>query len=118
MTVTKTEDTTTQASAPRPRLWQYYIQTVRPKLMQEFGLTNVHAAPRLQKIVLNVGLGEAPKNAKLLDTVVEELAVITGQRPVVTKARKAISNFSLMCALIAVELISKKSQVHRPETCP
>jgi large subunit ribosomal protein L5 len=84
-----------EAAAPRPRLLDHYVRVVRPKVMQEFGLTNVHAAPRLAKIVLNVGLGEAPKNPKLLETVVEEVAVVAGQRPVVTRAKKAISNFSL-----------------------
>jgi large subunit ribosomal protein L5 len=80
---------------PPPRLRGYYRETVAPKLMQEFGFTNPHELPRLTKIVINVGLGEAPKNPKLLDTTVEELAVITGQRPVVTRAKKAISNFAL-----------------------
>ncbi len=84
-----------EAPAPRPRLLDHYQQTVRPKLIQDFGLVNVHAVPRLLKIVVNVGLGEAPKNPKLLDTIVAELAAITGQRPVVTRAKKAISNFSL-----------------------
>ncbi len=88
-----------EAPAPSPRLREHYVNTVRSKLMQEFGLTNVHAAPRLEKIVLNVGLGEAPKNPKLLDTVVEELAMITGQRPVVTRAKKAISNFALRAGM-------------------
>jgi large subunit ribosomal protein L5 len=77
----------------------YYLDTVRPKLMQEFGLKNVHQAPRLVKIVLNTGLGEAPKAPKLLDAAVEELGVIAGQRPVVTRARKAISNFSLRAGM-------------------
>ena len=67
--------------------------------MQEFGFKNVHDAPRLLKIVLNVGLGEAPKNAKLLEATVAELAAITGQKPVVTKAKKAISNFSLRAGM-------------------
>ncbi|MFQ6046449.1 MAG: 50S ribosomal protein L5 [Gemmatimonadales bacterium] len=82
-------------AAPRPRLLVHYRNTVRAKLMQEFGFENPHQVPRLVKIVLNVGLGEAPRNPKLLDAAVEELAAITGQRPVVTRARKAISNFSL-----------------------
>jgi large subunit ribosomal protein L5 len=55
--------------------------------------------PRLEKIVLNVGLGDAPKNPKLLDSVVEELGIITGQRPVITRARKAISNFGLRAGM-------------------
>ncbi|KPJ90561.1 MAG: 50S ribosomal protein L5, partial [Gemmatimonas sp. SG8_17] len=67
--------------------------------MQEFGFANVHQAPKLVKIVLNTGLGEAPKTPKVLDAAVEELAVISGQRPVVTKAKKAISNFSLRAGM-------------------
>jgi large subunit ribosomal protein L5 len=81
--------------APVPRLVEYYKNTVCPKLLKEFEFTNPHQAPRLLKIVLNVGLGDAQKNPKQLDAVVSELAVIAGQRPVVTKAKKAISNFSL-----------------------
>jgi large subunit ribosomal protein L5 len=80
---------------PPPRLRGYYRETVVPKLTQEFGFSNPHELPRLTKIVINVGLGEAPKNPKLLDTTVDELAVITGQRPVVTRAKKAISNVAL-----------------------
>ena len=84
-----------QVPAPPPRLRDYYRGTVRPKLAQEFGFDNAHRLPRLEKIVLSVGLGEATKNAKLLDTTVEELGAIAGQKPVVTRAKKAISNFSL-----------------------
>jgi len=84
-----------QVPAPPPRLRAYYRETVRPKLAQEFGFDNPHRLPRLEKIVINVGLGEATKNAKLLDTTVDELAAIAGQKPVVTRAKKAISNFSL-----------------------
>jgi len=89
----------TQAEAPTPRLLEYYVHMVRPKLMKEFSFGNVHQAPQLNKIILNVGLGEAPKNPKVLDSVVEELTKITGQRPVVTKAKKAISNFSLRAGM-------------------
>lgn len=63
--------------------------------MEKFGWDNPHQIPKLEKVVLNVGLGEAPKNQKLLDSVVEELGVITGQKAVLTRARKSISNFSL-----------------------
>ncbi len=91
--------TTTDVSAPSPRLNEHYVNVVRAKIMQEFGFKNVHDAPRLLKIVLNVGLGEAPKNAKLLEATVAELAAITGQKPVVTKAKKAISNFSLRAGM-------------------
>jgi large subunit ribosomal protein L5 len=79
----------------KPRLQVYYEDRVRGKLGEQFGFTNPYRVPRLEKIVINVGLGEAPKNAKLMDSVVEELGIITGQRAVVTRARKAISNFGL-----------------------
>ena len=85
--------------APPPRMQEYYANTVRPKLMKDFGFDNVHQAPRLKKIVLNVGLGEAPKAPKLLDAAMDELASIAGQRPVVTRAKKAISNFSLRAGM-------------------
>lgn len=89
----------TRPPAPTPRLFVHYVNTVRPKLMKEFGFGNVHQAPTLKKIVLNVGLGEAPKTPKVLDAAVEELSVIAGQRPVVTRAKKAISNFSLRAGM-------------------
>ncbi len=85
--------------APVPRLHERYLNVVRPKLVKDFQLRNIHEAPMLTKIVLNVGMGEAPKNAKLLDAAVAELGAITGQRPVVTRARKAISNFSLRAGM-------------------
>lgn len=80
---------------PAPRLHGYYKATVVPKLQQQFGLANLHQVPALTKIVINVGLGEAIKQPKLLDSVVEELALITGQRPVRKKAKKSIANFGL-----------------------
>ncbi len=84
---------------PVPRLRERYVNVVRPKLIKDFQLRNMHQAPTLTKIVLNVGMGEAPKNAKLLDAAVAELKAITGQQPVVTRARKAISNFSLRAGM-------------------
>lgn len=78
-----------------PRLQAFYQSTVRARLAKSFGLTNPHQVPRLTKIVLNVGLGDASKNPKQLDAVVEEMAAISGQRPVVTKAKKSIANFNL-----------------------
>jgi large subunit ribosomal protein L5 len=80
---------------PPPRLRDFYRETVRARLMTQFSLKNTHQVPALEKIVLNVGLGEALKQPKLLDSVVEELALITGQRPVRKKAKKSISNFGL-----------------------
>lgn len=79
----------------KPRLQTHYNTHVRPKLLEEFGFTNPHQVPSLQKIVLNVGVGEASKDQKLLESVVEELAIITGQKPMVNRARQSISNFGL-----------------------
>ncbi len=81
--------------APRPRLLEHYEQRVRAKLAQQFGLGNAHEVPKLVKIVLNVGMGDAPKNPKGLEAATAELAAITGQHPVVTRAKKAIANFNL-----------------------
>lgn len=78
-----------------PRLLEYYHKTIRERLKQQFGLKNVMQIPRIDKIVLNVGLGEASKNPKALDAVMDEMVAIAGQRPVVTRAKKAISNFGL-----------------------
>jgi large subunit ribosomal protein L5 len=77
------------------RLKERYQRDVLPRLMKEIGYTNPLQVPRLDKIVLNVGLGEAIQNAKALDVAAEELAAVTGQKPVITKARKAIANFKL-----------------------
>ncbi len=81
--------------APRPRLLEHYEQRIRPKVAQQFGFKNPHEIPKLVKIVLNVGMGDAPKNPKALDAAVAELAAITGQRPVVTRAKTSIANFNL-----------------------
>src|SRR3954464_13285122 len=84
-----------EKGAERPRLQRFYEETVRGKLQEQFGFRTPMQVPRMEKITLNVGLGEAQKNPKLLEGVVAEIAQITGQRPVITKAKKAISNFSL-----------------------
>ena len=81
------------------RLRRHYLERVQPKLREEFGFTNVNQIPRPVKVVLNVGVGEASRNQKFLDSVVEELSVISGQKPVVTRARKSISNFSLRAGM-------------------
>ena len=80
---------------PAPRLKGFYNETVRPKLTQQFGFKNPHQVPQLEKIVINVGVGEAIKQPKALDSVVDELARITGQQPVRKKAKKSIANFGL-----------------------
>jgi len=77
------------------RLKDKYNEDVLPELMKEFGYRNVMEAPRLTKITVNMGVGEAKTNAKLLDDAVEELTLICGQRPKVTRARKSIAGFKL-----------------------
>jgi large subunit ribosomal protein L5 len=80
---------------PPPRLRDHYRSTVKPKLMKQFGFVNTHQTPSIEKIVLNVGLGEAIKQPKMLDAVVDELSIITGQRPVRKRAKKSIANYGL-----------------------
>jgi large subunit ribosomal protein L5 len=79
----------------KPRLQQHFEERVSPRLMEQFEYDNPYRVPRIEKIVVNVGMGEAARNPKILDTVVDELGEITGQKAVVTKARKSISNFGL-----------------------
>jgi len=78
-----------------PRMLEKYTTQVIPQLMKEFGLENPNAVPRLTKVTINMGLGEATQNGKLIETATAELALITGQKPVVTKARKSIATFKL-----------------------
>lgn len=77
------------------RIHQYYLDEVVPALQQQFGYGNIMEVPKLHKIVLNMGLGEAVQNAKLLDGGMEQLAIISGQKPVITKARKSIAAYKL-----------------------
>jgi large subunit ribosomal protein L5 len=77
------------------RLKQYYQKSVVPALTKEFGYKNIMAVPRLDKISVNIGLGEATQNAKLMDGAVNELGQIAGQKPVITKAKKSIAAFKL-----------------------
>jgi len=79
----------------RPRLQERYRQEVVGKLSQEFGYQNVHQVPKVEKVVVNMGVGAATQNAKLLEKAVEELTAITGQKPLVRRARKSIANFKL-----------------------
>ncbi len=78
-----------------PRLKAHYANTVRPKLQEEFQFTNPHQVPKLLKIVLNVGMGEAATDQKLLESVIEELGIISGQKANVNRAKKSIANFKL-----------------------
>jgi large subunit ribosomal protein L5 len=78
-----------------PRLRVRYGKEIVPALMKHFNYTNIMAVPKLEKIVINMGLGEAIANAKILDVAVDELSRISGQRPVITRAKKSIANFKL-----------------------
>jgi large subunit ribosomal protein L5 len=74
---------------------ELYTKEVRKKIQDEFKIKNPMAVPKIEKVVLNMGMGEAIQNAKILDTAIEELSTITGQKPVVTKAKKSIASFKL-----------------------
>jgi len=82
-----------------PRLKERYREEVVPALMKEFGYRNVMQVPRLEKIVVNIGLGEAIQNPKALDSAGEDVAVITGQKPVITRAKQSIANFKLRAGM-------------------
>ena len=77
------------------RLKQEYREKVIPQMMKQFSYKNIMQVPKLEKIVINMGLGEAIQNVKILESAQKEMAAITGQKPVITKARKAIANFKL-----------------------
>jgi large subunit ribosomal protein L5 len=94
-----TTDHTPKAREGTPRLQAYYEQTVRPRLAKEFGLANPHQVPRVEKVVLNIGMGDASKNPKQLEAAVEELGAVTGQKATVTRAKKAIANFGLRAGM-------------------
>ena len=95
------------------RMHQYYMQEVVPVLQQRFGYRNIMQVPRLEKIVLNMGLGEAIQNPKLLDAGVEQLAAISGQKPVITKARKSIAAYKLRTGMsIGVKATLRKDRMY------
>src|SRR5205085_12064622 len=99
MAKTKEVDKTAKAAIvekpPKSRLRGHYQQTVLPALVKEFEYDTPMEAPRLEKIVVNMGVGESQKDAKLLDNSVRDMATISGQAPVITVAKNAISNFRL-----------------------
>jgi large subunit ribosomal protein L5 len=76
-------------------LKEKYVQEVLPALMKKFSYSNIMEAPRLEKVVLNMGIGEGKDNPKLLDAAVKEISLITGQRPVITKAKKSVASYKL-----------------------
>jgi large subunit ribosomal protein L5 len=89
------KDEGSEESKFSPRMREAYLQKVVPALMKEFGYKNIMQVPKLERIVLNVGMGEAIQNVKLLESAAAELGVITGQKALITKARKAIATFKL-----------------------
>jgi len=82
-----------------PRVKELYTKQVIPSMMKEFSYSNVMQVPRLEKIVLNMGLGEAVKDIKIIDNAVRDLTMITGQKPVVTRAKKSIATFKLRAGM-------------------
>ncbi|MBR6616862.1 MAG: 50S ribosomal protein L5 [Oscillospiraceae bacterium] len=77
------------------RLKEQYVSTVAPALMQKFGYKSVMQIPKLEKVVINVGAGEAKDNSKVIDAIMNDLAIITGQKPIVCRAKKSVANFKL-----------------------
>jgi len=80
---------------PTPRLKERYRQQVLPRLQQELGFSNPMQVPRVEKVVVNMGVGDALKDGRMLEAAVDDLTIITGQKPVITKARKSIAGFKL-----------------------
>ena len=95
MTTTSTEQTSAGQARPLPRLKQRYREEIREALQQEFQFANVMQIPGLVKVVVNMGVGEAARDSKLIDGAVKDLATITGQKPQVTRSRKSIAQFKL-----------------------
>lgn len=97
----------------QPRLKQHYEKNVVPRLRETFGFENPMDVPKLDKIVVNVGLGDAKTDPKLLDSVVNEVAQVTGQRPIITRARRSISNFSLREGMpVGVKVTLRQSRMY------
>jgi large subunit ribosomal protein L5 len=95
MAATKTQDAEAATDQVPPRLRQRYVNEIAPALREEFGYGNVMQVPTLTKIVVNMGVGEAARDAKLIEGAVRDLTVITGQKPAVARARKSIAQFKL-----------------------
>lgn len=94
-------------------LKKYYDETVCPALMKKFGYTNVMQIPKLEKVVINVGCGEARENQKIIDNIMSDLSLITGQKPVVCKAKKSVANFKLREGMkIGVKLTLRSANMY------
>lgn len=92
------------------KLKEFYLDKVVPKLMTQFEYGNVHQVPKVAKVTVNRGLGEASQNAKALESSISELAVITGQRPVVTRAKKAIAGFKIREGMPVGVMVTLRSE--------
>jgi large subunit ribosomal protein L5 len=98
---------------PMPRIKEMYRERVIPAMMKEFSYNNTMQVPRLERIVLNVGMGEALQNVKLLESAVTELTQVTGQKPVMTRAKKAIAGFKLRKGLpIGAKVTLRGNRMH------
>lgn len=95
----KEQVTTVERETVVPRLKMFYRETVVPEMMKEYGLENPYQVPRIEKIVINMGLGEATQDARILDEASEVLAAITGQKPVIRRARKSIAGFKVRAGM-------------------
>ncbi|MCL2539984.1 MAG: 50S ribosomal protein L5 [Firmicutes bacterium] len=95
MSKTENQVKTKVVAGKKPRLLEFYNETVVPGLMKELKMKNRNEVPRVDKIVINAGLGDVKDNAKSFNAAVDEIAIITGQKPVVTLAKKSVSNFKL-----------------------
>lgn len=91
------------------RLKNLYQEIITPKLKEQFGYENIHQVPKVAKIVINRGLGEASQNAKALESSLSELAIITGQKPVVTRAKKAIAGFKIRQGMPVGAMVTLRS---------
>ncbi|MDR3113324.1 MAG: 50S ribosomal protein L5 [Endomicrobium sp.] len=97
----------------QPRLKEFYRKTVVGELSKQFGFKNFHEIPRLEKVVINIGLSEAKENIKVLDIATEELTQITGQKPQVTRAKQSISNFKLRAGMpIGVKVTLRNAMMY------
>lgn len=96
-----------------PELATQYKEEIVPKLVEEFNYQSVMAVPKLEKVVVNVGLGDAKEDQKLLDTVVDEIAIITGQKPTITRAKKSVANFKIREGMpIGVKVTLRGNQMY------
>lgn len=95
------------------RLKEYYKETVAPALMKKFGYKSVMQIPKLDKVVINVGAGEAKENTKIIDAIVNDISLITGQKPIICKAKKSVANFKLREGMpIGVKVTLRSEQMY------